>query len=64
MLESDCASISPGTVRGVAALGCRWPGQPRLPRDPPYAKEYGVRIDCKCAAWLGGVKFACVGVFG
>ena len=59
-----CASVSRGTVCEVAVLGCRWPGQPRLPRAPPCAKEYEGRIGCKCAAWPGGVKFACVEVFG
>ena len=59
-----CASMFLGTVSGVAVVGCRWPGQPRLLRDPPCAKEYEVRIDCKCAAWPNGAKFACTGVFG
>ena len=45
-----CVSVTLGIACGVAVLGCRWPGQPRLPRDPPYAKEYEVRIDCTCAA--------------
>ena len=56
-----CASASPDTVCGVAVLGCRWPGQPRLLRDPPRAKEYEGRIDCKCAAWPGGVTLLAVG---
>ena len=41
-------------VCGVAVPGCRWPGQPRLLRDPPCAKEYEARVDCKCAARLDG----------
>ena len=56
-----CASVSLGTVCGVAVLGCRWPGQPRLLRDPPYGKEYEGLIDCKCAAWPYEGQFACVG---
>ena len=59
-----CVSVSLGTAGGVAVLGCRWPCQPRLPRDPPCAKEYEGCIGCKCAAWPGGVKFVRIGVFG
>ena len=55
--------MSLGTACGLEVLGCRWPGQPRLRRDPPFAKEYEGRIGCKCAAWLGGVKFVRIGVF-
>ena len=39
-----CASVPLSTVCGVAVLGCRWPGQPRLLRDPPCAKEYEGRV--------------------
>ena len=31
-----------GTAFGVAVLGRRWPGQPRLPRGPPCAKGHDV----------------------
>ena len=56
--------MSLGITCGVAASGCRWPCQPRLPRDPPCTKGYEVRTGSKCVAWRGGVKFACVEVFG
>ena len=53
-----------GYSLGVAVLGCRWPDQPRLPRDPPCAREYEGRIGYKCAAWPSGVKVASAGIFG
>ena len=62
--EDVCVSVPLGIACGVAVSGCRWPRQPRLPRDPPCAKEYEVRIDCKRAAWPGGVRFPGVEVFG
>ena len=52
-------------VCGVAVSVCRWPGQPRLLRDPPYEKDYKTCLDRKCVAparWR--VSFACVGVSG
>ena len=41
-------------VCGVAVSGCREPGQLGLVRGSHCAKEYEVRVDCKCAAWPDG----------